>query len=272
MPNVILVWILTLSCWLCIGVVQGQDALAASPPPSPMNHPEILPRAQVLLDRYFAITKVFNTPGALSIAGEVSLVNLPITGKVTIYAERGGKVYTRVDLAVIGKIESGSDGTIAWERNPGTGARIVPKEEAQQNMFGFDPTIARNWNTQFLLETVSEEIVDGQRCFLVRMTPLAAGRPASVCFDADSGFVVKLASTVHNQSGDVVVSQILRDFRDEGGVKVPHEFEMVASGLPILMKFKDIKINPELAPDIFDLPDDIRALAKAQGLVGGSIK
>jgi hypothetical protein len=272
MPNVILVWIFAFSGLPFIGVAKGQDAPTAPPPPSSTNHPDILPRAQALLDRYFAMTKVFNAPEALSIAGEVSLENLPIAGKVTIYAERGGKVYTRVDLAVIGKIESGSDGTIAWERNPGTGPRIVPKEEAQQNMFGFDPTIARNWNTQFLLETMSEEIVDGQRCFLVRMTPLGAGRPASVCFDADSGFVVKLASTVHNQRGDVVVSQILRDYRDEGGVKIPHEFELVASGLPILMKFKDIKINPELAPDIFDLPDDIRALAKSQGLVGGSIK
>jgi hypothetical protein len=52
-------------------------------------------------------------------------------------------------------------------------------------------------------------------------------------------------------------------------VKIPHEFERVAPGLPILMKLKNIKIDPELAPDIFGLPEDIRALAKAQGLVGG---
>jgi hypothetical protein len=66
---------------------------------------------------------------------------------------------------------------------------------------------------------------------------------------------------------DAVKRFLLDDYRDEGGVKIP-QFEMVAS--PILIKFKDIKINPELAPDIFDLPEDIPALAKAQGLVGGS--
>ena len=41
---------------------------------------------------------------------------------------------------------------------------------------------------------------------------------------------------------------------------VPHQFEIV-SGTPMLISLKEIKINAELPPDVFELPDDVRALA-----------
>jgi len=54
--------------------------------------------------------------------------------------------------------------------------------------------------------------------------------------------------------------QLIRDYREEDRAMVPHQFEIV-SGTPMLISLKEIKINAELPPDVFELPDDVRALA-----------
>ncbi len=242
-----------------IGRLIGFAALTCLPISSVPGQDK-LPDAQALLDQYFSTTQEFNLATTLLLAGEVSLKNLPIQGKLTMYTEKGGKLYRRIEFPAIGKLETGSDGKVAWERDLSSAVRMVPKAETQRNFFGLDPTIAQNWKTQFSLETIGNETVDGHSCFAVRMTPLGAGRPVTIWLDAATGLLRKLTSTVHNAAGDVTVTQLIRDYREEDGTMVPHQFEIV-SGTPMLIDLKEIKINADLPADVFELPDDVRALA-----------
>jgi len=177
-----------------------------------------------------------------------------------MYTAKRGKLYRVIDLPIVGKIESGNDGTVAWERNPGSGVRIVPKEETEQNFFGLDPALAQSWKTQFRLETIGNETVDGKTCFAIRMTPVGVGRPVTLWLDAATGLLVKSITTVHRSDGDITVTQILSDYRDEEGITVPHELEIVSEP-PMRIALQEIKINVDLPRDIFELPDDVRALA-----------
>jgi len=253
--------VVLLSC-LSISCIYGQDS---APNPKPTNgfNQSSLPDAQALLDSYFSTTRDFNAAQSLSLVGEVTLKNLPLKGKLTMYTEKGGKLYRVIDFPPVGKIEAGSDGTVAWERNFTSAARILPKDETQQNFFGLDPAIAESWKTQFRLETIGNETVDGKSCFAVRMIPIGVGRPITIWLDAATGLLVKSVAIVHRSDGDIAVTQILRDYRDENGMTVPHKFEIVSEP-PMQIDLQEIKINVELPQDVFKLPDDVRALAARQ--------
>lgn len=230
------------------------------------NRTSNLPDGPTLFRRYLEATKDDSAARTLTLMGELVLKNPPLRGTLVIHQDIGGNSYRAIDLPPLGKFEGGFDGTVGWSRDPVAGARILPKQEVQQGMFGLSPDDVKNWNTRFTVETIGEDAVDGQRCYLVRMTPRATGRTATACLDDASGLMVKMILTVHNQSGDTESTQIMRDYRDEGGIKLPHQIETTASGLPMLINLTEIKRNIELPPHVFDLPDDIRALVDAEKL------
>jgi len=227
-----------------------------------MNGQVKLPDGASLLETFIADTG-YNSVRTCSFEGEVSLKTIPLRGKIALQTGPDGKHHSVTDLPALGRLESGGDGIVSWERNPTTGPRIVPN----QNSFAMD------WNAPFLeLETVGEDQVDGQPCFLVRMTPALGAKPMSACFDENSRYIVKVISTVQNQGSEMQVTTIIRDYRDEGTAKVFHQLEQQLSGLTILMNFTTVKINPEFPAKFFELPDDVSALVEGNGAADGEKK
>jgi hypothetical protein len=222
-----------------------------------------LPDGSALFSRYLDTTKDYSPASTLTIVGELSVKTPPLHGSLLIHQDISGRMYSVIDLPPIGKLERGFDGAVAWDRTPFGGVQIVPKQDFRRTIFGLSPDDVKNWNTRFKVETIGEDAVDGQPCYLVRMTPRAAGTPATACLDEATGLMVKLTNTVHIHSGDMVSTQFMRDYRDEGGVLLAHQYELTIAELPMVIELTEIRRDVELSSHVFDLPDDVRALVEA---------
>ena len=133
-------------------------------------------------------------------------------------------------------------------------------------MMGPDPgELAGIMNAFAKVETVGKDVVNGAPCYSVRMTPKdATEKPSTMCFDTQSGLLVKMSSVAKTQMGTVPIELTMTDYRVDGPIKTPHRIETLAAGQPIEIETTQVVINGELPEHIFDLPPDVAALKNAQ--------
>ena len=85
-----------------------------------------------------------------------------------------------------------------------------------------------------------------------------------MCFDAQTGYLVKLTTIIKTQMGQVPFDCILSDYRPDGLLKIPHHLETKAAGQPISVDMTEVVVNGPVPDGIFALPDDVRALKGKQ--------
>src|ERR1019366_276453 len=79
-----------------------------------------LPSAESILDRYVQVTggkQAYEKRKSEIAHGTVEFPALGIKGSVTRYAAQPDKYYYIVDIAAIGKMQTGVNGSIAWENS-----------------------------------------------------------------------------------------------------------------------------------------------------------
>jgi hypothetical protein len=72
--------------------------------------------------------------------------------------------------------------------------------------------------------------------------------------------LVKVVVPVTTPNGPITAEILLGDYRDEGGILVPHTVTQKLPGADILVKIESVTHNPEIPAERFDLPADIKAL------------
>ena len=165
------------------------------------------------------------------------------------------------ELPGAGKFEAGSDGTTAWQRSVMLGPRLLPKGEAGSAMLGPDTDTILQWSKTYeKVETVSTEDVAGSPCYLVRMTPKQGGHASDTCFDAQSGYLVKLATVMKTQMGEMPLNFTFSDYRQDGPIKTAHHLDTQIAGQPVSVDMTDVVINGPVPGGTFDLPADVKAL------------
>ncbi len=180
---------------------------------------------------------------------------------MSIYTAQGGKQYVSFDLPGMGKFEAGSDGTTTWERSVMMGPRLMPKGETGSTLLGPDTDTISKWAKAFeKVETLSKENVAGAPCYLVRMTPKQGGHVTDTCFDVQSGYLVKLASIIKTQMGEIPVDFNFSDYRQNGPIKTAHRLDTQVAGQPVSIEVTDVVINGPVPEGTFDLPADVKAL------------
>jgi len=228
-----------------------------------------LPNAVGLVDRFIEATggkSAYEAVKTQSMKADVTFKGAGLKGQTVTYMAKGGKLYTSFDLPGAGKFESGSDGVTAWERSVMLGPRLVPRSQAGGGMTGVDPDQILSWaNAHGSMETVSKEEVNGAPCYLVKLTSKQeGGGGSSMCFDARTGYLVKLTTIIKTQMGQVPFDCILSDYRPDGPLKIPHHLETQAAGQPISVDMTEVVVNGPVPDGIFTLPDDISALKEKQ--------
>src|ERR1700704_1401586 len=86
-----------------------------------------LPSAESILDRYIQVTggkQAYEKRTSEIAHGTVDFPALGIKGTMTRYAAQPDKYYYTVDIAAIGKMETGVNGSIAWENSAILGPRV----------------------------------------------------------------------------------------------------------------------------------------------------
>ncbi|HYL38286.1 MAG TPA: hypothetical protein VEV17_20380 [Bryobacteraceae bacterium] len=226
---------------------------------------EPLPPAATVLSRYVeatggraALEKHHNQVQHCSI----EIAAMGVKGAMTIYEAEPNKDRAVIELAGIGKIESGSNGEVAWENNPLQGPRIKQGVERIDALRDATFNAALVWQKLYAkVETTGVETTEGHECYRVVLTP-KEGSPTTEYFDKKSGLLVKTSATRTTSMGQFSAEIVYDDYRKDGDLLAPHKLIQRAASQEFQILVQSAESNVELPNGIFDLPPEVQALLK----------
>jgi len=222
--------------------------------------------AEAILDKYIEVTggrAAYEKIHSEIATGTLEITGAGISGTLTIYRLAPDKGYTLIDLAGFGKVEEGSDGQVAWSVNPMQGAHIKEGDERAQALRSGALHAEARWREFYKkAELAGTEDVDGKPCYKVTLAPNEGGAE-TYYYDKATNLLVKMVMPVTAQQGPATAEISLGDYREEGGIRVPHTIKQKVPGAEVLMKITEVKENPDIPASRFDLPAEIKALLPA---------
>jgi len=227
---------------------------------------EVLPKAETILDHYVEVIggkAVLEKHRNEVMHGTVEVLNRGLKGPMTVYSAAPDKVLAIIEFEGVGvKIESGSNGEVAWENSAMQGPRIKDGTEKADAFRDGAFNSSLYWRKLYTkVETTGAEKVEGHDTYKVVMTP-KEGKPTTHYYDKTSGLLVKTQATRITAGGEISAEVFADDYRKEGDVIVPHKLTNKIAGNELQMLVSSIEFNADLPKDRFDLPDDIQALLK----------
>ena len=222
-----------------------------------------LPKAETLLDKYIEATggkAAYLKNRNQMMTGTMDFSGMGMKGTMTAYRAAPDKSYAEINLGGVGKIQEGSNGTVAWSLSAMQGPHVKEGEEkiSALQLARYDAEV--NWRDIYKsVQTTGVETVDGKECYKVALTP-KDGSPSTRFYDKESGLMIKMVMTVKSPMGEVTVEALPADYRKEGDVLVPHKITQKTMGQEFTMTIDSVKYNVDIPKDRFDLPAEIQAL------------
>jgi hypothetical protein len=246
--------------YLCLFAVIGFTTFAQSPE---QGKEEALPKAETILDHYVEVTggKAAYEKRKNEVAtGMLEFKAQGLKGAVTRYSAEPAEEYLIMELEGVGKIESGIDKGVAWDKNLMLGPRIKTGAERAQALREGTFNASVHWREFYTkVETTGTETLDGELCYKVVLTP-KEGNPETTYYQKKSGLAVKTTTIAVSPMGDVPIAVMTGDFKTFAGVTVPTKITYNQAGQEFSLTIQDVKINQTLPADRFEPPAEIKAL------------
>lgn len=224
---------------------------------------EDLPSGAEVMDRYVqasggkeAYTRIKSmvSKGTLTLAGT--------KGTVEIYQQEPKQMYMVFNIPGVGKIETGTNGKVAWESNPLTGAKLLSGSEKAKLLRTAALDSDYNWRNYFKsARTDGEEKVLGKPAYRVELVT-SGGDKETRYFDKKTGLLVKTSQKVNSPMGEFQSEANISDYRKVGALLLPHRIRQTVLGLEIEMRLTSVQPNAEIPDDRFELPSAVQELLK----------
>jgi len=222
-----------------------------------------LPTAESLLARNIEITggkEAYDKLQSLVIRTSIEYPTSGERGSQAIYLTKGDLAYTITEVPGRYTEEHGVKGNVAWERSSYGPPRIMSNVERAQVLSSNIDAISR-WNDYYeRAETIGEEVVEGQACYRVVMTPVL-GNPRTIFLSKQTGLAVKMSMTVALQHKSMSLESVVNRYQTFGGFLLPARMTHKSGGLDFIATIDSVEVNSIIPPDRFDLPADVLALA-----------
>src|ERR1700730_12267228 len=224
-----------------------------------------LPKAETVLDRSIEVTggkAAFERRHNEVMHGSVEFTGRGIKGTMTGYQAEPDKNLAVSEIEGIGKIESGSNGEIAWENSALQGPRIKQGDEKSGSLRDGTFNAALNWQKLYAkADNAGAETVEGHECYKIVLTP-KDGKPTMEFFDQKSGLLIKTSVTRNTPMGEISAEVVADDYRKEGDIIIPHKMINRAAGQEFTIMVEKVEVNVDLPKDRFDLPPEIQGILK----------
>jgi hypothetical protein len=238
-------------------------ALALCAPTMATAEEEKLPEAAKILGNYVKVTggrAAYDKIENRVTTATLDMVSQGIKLEITIQMAKPNKSYMLMESEMIGKVERGTDGEVAWENSMMTGPRVLEGDERDLNLQTSTFDLMAYWKDHFsTVETVGVEQVGERPCYIVDLTS-NFGIDQQVCFDRESGLIAKMTMELKTPMGTVSTESFPADYREVDGILIPHENVVKMMGQERKMTIDSVKHNVEMAADVFKLPAEIQAL------------
>lgn len=220
-------------------------------------------KPEAIVDKYIEVTggrAAYEKIHTEVAKGTLEIPAMGLSGTLTTYRQAPDKAYTMIDLGAAGTSEEGSDGKVAWSINSMQGARIKEGDERAAALRRGALYAEVHWRDFYKkAELAGSEDVDGKPCYKVILTP-NEGAAETRYYDKSSNLLVKIVSPVTTPDGTVTAEIGLSDYRDEGGILMPHTISQKLPGMDLSVKIESVQRNTDIPANRFDLPADIKAL------------
>ncbi len=227
-----------------------------------------LPPAAGILDRFVEVTggrAAYEKHHNEQASGALVLSAQGIRGDMTIYSAEPNKTVVKVTIAGVGEIVNGTDGTVAWEKSPFQGPRLIEGAELADLLREARFNGPIHWREMYAkAETIGEEKLGDEDAWKVRMTPQGEGHDETVWFGKKSGLMLKQAGTRSSSMGDISYENTFSDYRKVGGILSPFKGEEKAAGQDITTEMKTVNFDVEIPEGTFAVPADIKTLLDRQ--------
>jgi hypothetical protein len=228
---------------------------------------ETLPKAESILDRSVEATGGKTAYDKVHNAVEKGTFELPaqgIKGNATIYAAEPDKSYQLVEIEGVGKVESGSNGEVAWDNSVIQGPHLKKGEEKAEALQSATFNAPENWRKMYTkVETTGTAAINDHQCFVLILTP-PVGKPLTQYYDQKSALLVKTVATRTTAMGEATVEILYDDYHKDGDILSPHKLTNKVAGQEFVITISSTAYNVELPASIFDIPADIKALMKPE--------
>ena len=225
-----------------------------------------LPTAESLLDRFIEVTggkAAYEARKSEIVNGKVEFAAMGLKGDMVTYYE-GKKYYMAMNLAGVGKIETGVIDGVAWENSVLQGPRIKTGEERTQALREADMNATYRWRDLFTkAETTGQEVVEGEPCYKVMMTP-PEGKPVTMFFEKNSGLMRKTSVIAASQLGEIAADSISTEYKRFEGILEPAKITEKVAGQEFTIVIDTVQANQPIPADKFELPAEVKALLARQ--------
>jgi len=222
-----------------------------------------LPRGETIVDKYIEVTggkAAYEKIRSEVVTGSITFGAMGIKGTLTAYHAEPALMVSEVDIEGIGKIQEGTDGTVAWSLSAMQGGRVKDGEEKADALREAAMHSDTNWRDYFTkAETIGVESVDGKACYKVVLTP-KEGSPETRFYDKDTNLLLRTTRKVKSPMGEIEVESTAADYRKDGDILLPHRMTQKAAGQEFVMTIDSVQHNVTIPKEKFEIPDEIKAL------------
>jgi len=217
--------------------------------------------AAKILDRYIEVTggkdayakvETRRTTGTIATSG--------FTFQMELVVARPGKSHTKIDSDVTGTIEKGTDGKVVWEQSAMTGPVIKDGDERILALRGANLDAGVNWREVYdEVELAGEEKIGDADCDKVVLRT-NGGPTETRWYDRATGLVARTDIELTMPMGTITSSVYPSDYREEGGLLIPHKMKQVVAGRESSIEITKVEDNVEIPDGTFDLPAAVQEL------------
>jgi hypothetical protein len=241
-----------------LALVLAVDAGAAVSVPLPAPHAALRDAKAVLADYARAIGDESNWKKhkTVRVRREVTVKAMHFTSNEETRMTRGGKVFSTSEMPGMGNFQRGSDGHVAWAKDPIGGLRVLKGGEAE------DVRIAATWNSEWHLGVVYAKVVAvappvappaGEAWECVELQKVK-GTSTTICFDSKTHLRALEKGVQASQGGQVPYVTRFSEWRSVDGVSVWHHEDVTVGPVTMESRIAEIVFDEPIPATLFKLP------------------
>jgi hypothetical protein len=223
-----------------------------------------LPAAKDIIAKYVAAiggAAEYDKITSMRAKGLIEIAGQGLSGQVEVLSARPAKSLQRTEIAGIGTIETGFDGTNGWSMDPMSGPSLTKGQQLTElrDDAEFDGALHKSPHVKEMT-TVERVDFDGKPAYRVKVV-FASGNEQFEYFDVQSGLQRGSEGTRETPMGKVQVTQTIREYKTFGALMQPTLVIEKSMGFEQTLTVSSIEYNV-LAANAFDPPPAIKALIK----------
>lgn len=241
---------------LTASLLLAAPSLSAQPLPSAAD---VLAKHVAAIGGRDAIRKITSMKQTATM--EITAVGMSADMEVFMVAPN--KMSTKMNLAGLGEVLQGTDGTVGWSVNPMQGPRLLEGKELAQTKEQADFFASMLFEAEKFSTMANEGIVDfaGEKAYKIKLVRKDSGNESWQYFSVATGLQVGSEATNITEMGTIQSSTVIGEYKVFGGIKMATKAELTAGPQKMVLLTKNVEFNT-VSPDAVAVPAAVQPLIK----------